>query len=74
MLILSSFQDLIDIMLSVDPKRRVTAAEALKHPWISVSYLSFQFPIGYVKKHNISCQNMSLKRQVKKLTTMKIVI
>ena len=50
MLILSSFQDLIDIMLSVDPKRRVTAAEALKHPWISVSYLSFQFPIGYGKK------------------------
>lgn len=36
-------QELIDLMLTVDPKRRVTAADALKHKWISVSinFLSF---------------------------------
>ena len=31
------FQDLIDSMLRVDPKKRVSSMEALKHPWIAVS-------------------------------------
>ena len=30
-------QELIDSMLTLDVKKRFTAAEALKHPWISVS-------------------------------------
>ena len=28
-------------MLTVDPKRRVTAADALKHKWISVSKFDY---------------------------------
>lgn len=25
-------------MLTINPSKRITAAEALKHPWISVSF------------------------------------
>jgi len=30
-------KDLINKMLTINPAKRITAAEALKHPWISVS-------------------------------------
>lgn len=30
-------KDLINKMLTINPSKRITAAEALKHPWISVS-------------------------------------
>jgi len=33
-------KDLITQMLEVDPSRRVTVENALKHPWIHVSYQS----------------------------------
>lgn len=32
-------KDLINKMLTINPSKRITAAEALKHPWISVSLL-----------------------------------
>uniref|UniRef100_A0AAQ4S744 calcium/calmodulin-dependent protein kinase n=1 Tax=Gasterosteus aculeatus aculeatus TaxID=481459 RepID=A0AAQ4S744_GASAC len=32
-------KDLINKMLTINPSKRITAAEALKHPWISVSVL-----------------------------------
>ncbi|VDP57772.1 unnamed protein product [Schistosoma mattheei] len=31
-------KNLINLMLTVSPARRITAAEALKHPWICVRY------------------------------------
>ena len=31
-------KSLINSMLTVNPAKRVTAAEALRHPWICVSY------------------------------------
>lgn len=31
-------KDLINKMLTINPSKRITAAEALKHPWISVSW------------------------------------
>lgn len=31
-------KDLINKMLTINPSKRITAAEALKHPWISVSF------------------------------------
>lgn len=35
-------KNLINQMLTVNPVKRITAAEALKHPWICVSfYFSF---------------------------------
>lgn len=33
-------KDLINKMLTINPAKRITASEALKHPWICVS--SFQ--------------------------------
>ncbi len=30
-------KDLINKMLTINPSKRITAAEVLKHPWISVS-------------------------------------
>ena len=30
-------KDLINKMLTINPSKRITAAEARKHPWISVS-------------------------------------
>lgn len=30
-------QDLIRKLLTVDPKRRITAAEACEHPWLSTA-------------------------------------
>lgn len=30
-------KDLINKMLTINPAKRITAAEALKHPWICVS-------------------------------------
>lgn len=35
-------KNLINQMLTVNPYKRITAAEALKHPWICVSYGSCQ--------------------------------
>uniref|UniRef100_A0A3Q3M6P1 calcium/calmodulin-dependent protein kinase n=1 Tax=Mastacembelus armatus TaxID=205130 RepID=A0A3Q3M6P1_9TELE len=35
-------KDLINKMLTINPAKRITAAEALKHPWISVSLLHTQ--------------------------------
>lgn len=32
-------KDLINKMLTINPSKRITAAEALKHPWISVSLM-----------------------------------
>lgn len=34
-------KNLINSMLTVNPAKRITAAEALKHPWICVSILRF---------------------------------
>lgn len=31
-------KDLINKMLTINPSKRITAAEALKHPWISVRF------------------------------------
>ncbi|KFQ24489.1 Calcium/calmodulin-dependent protein kinase type II subunit alpha, partial [Merops nubicus] len=33
-------KDLINKMLTINPSKRITAAEALKHPWISVSLVA----------------------------------
>lgn len=33
-------KDLINKMLTINPSKRITAAEALKHPWISVSWVA----------------------------------
>lgn len=33
-------KDLINKMLTINPSKRITAAEALKHPWISVSQVA----------------------------------
>jgi len=33
-------------MLTVNPAKRVTAAEALRHPWICVSYLLLLYITG----------------------------
>lgn len=35
-------KDLINKMLTINPSKRITAAEALKHPWISVSFYQSQ--------------------------------
>lgn len=32
-------------MLTVNPYKRITAAEALKHPWICVSIVEFFFAV-----------------------------
>ncbi|VDL94563.1 unnamed protein product [Schistocephalus solidus] len=37
-------KDLINQMLTMNPSKRITAAEALKHQWIFVSCLNFSFP------------------------------
>uniref|UniRef100_A0A672QMQ9 Protein kinase domain-containing protein n=1 Tax=Sinocyclocheilus grahami TaxID=75366 RepID=A0A672QMQ9_SINGR len=47
-LITPEAKDLINKMLTINPSKRITAAEVLKHPWISVSlqlklYLSKYF-------------------------------
>lgn len=34
-------KNLINSMLTVNPNKRITAGEALKHPWICVSYAAF---------------------------------
>uniref|UniRef100_A0A8C1NXX9 calcium/calmodulin-dependent protein kinase n=1 Tax=Cyprinus carpio TaxID=7962 RepID=A0A8C1NXX9_CYPCA len=34
-------KDLINKMLTINPSKRITAAEALKHPWISLIYYCF---------------------------------
>lgn len=33
-------KDLINKMLTINPSKRITAAEALKHPWICVCVLT----------------------------------
>lgn len=33
-------KNLINQMLTVNPYKRITAAEALKHPWICVSFIN----------------------------------
>ena len=37
---------LIDGMLTMDPDKRVTAEEALKNPWVVVSYLSLSLSLS----------------------------
>lgn len=39
-------KDLINKMLTINPSKRITAAEALKHPWISVSRGQMQRDVG----------------------------
>uniref|UniRef100_A0A8C1CPS0 calcium/calmodulin-dependent protein kinase n=1 Tax=Cyprinus carpio carpio TaxID=630221 RepID=A0A8C1CPS0_CYPCA len=42
-------KDLINKMLTINPSKRITAAEALKHPWISVSsQLKHQYFTTYI--------------------------
>lgn len=41
-------KDLINKMLNVNQNHRITAQEALKHPWISVSVPSNNFGILYI--------------------------
>lgn len=36
-----SAKDLVSALLQVDPKKRMTAEQALKHPWISVRLLAY---------------------------------
>lgn len=36
-------KNLINQMLTVNPAKRVTASDALKHPWICVSTLDYLF-------------------------------
>jgi serine/threonine protein kinase len=36
-------KNLINQMLTVNPAKRITAAEALKHPWICVIHLDLSF-------------------------------
>lgn len=39
-------KNLINQMLTVNPYKRITAAEALKHPWICVSFDAKQIVFG----------------------------
>ena len=42
-------KDLINKMLTINPAKRITASEALKHPWICVSDSSPKTPRAKIK-------------------------
>jgi serine/threonine protein kinase len=42
-------KDLINKMLTINPAKRITASEALKHPWICVSDRAPKTPRAEVK-------------------------
>lgn len=46
-------KDLINKMLTINPSKRITAAEALKHPWISVSVRPGRAGIEKMSKRGI---------------------
>lgn len=43
-------KNLINQMLTVNPTKRITASEALKHPWICVWRIYFFFLLKFIKK------------------------
>ncbi|KFQ77459.1 Calcium/calmodulin-dependent protein kinase type II subunit alpha, partial [Phaethon lepturus] len=45
-------KDLINKMLTINPSKRITAAEALKHPWISVTSRAF-LPRGWGERQGL---------------------
>ncbi|CAN0321987.1 unnamed protein product, partial [Hapterophycus canaliculatus] len=55
-------QDLVRRLLTVDPKTRLTAAEACEHPWLST-------PREKIAKHNLeaSLENLKIFNAVRKL-------
>jgi calcium/calmodulin-dependent protein kinase (CaM kinase) II len=42
-------KNLINLMLTVNPNKRITAADALKHPWICVSNVPQFFIISLLQ-------------------------
>jgi len=44
---------LIDSMLNINPSRRISAADALKHPWICVSYQNKLLPFDFLNYRSL---------------------
>lgn len=45
-------KDLVRVMLEVDPNKRITATEALSHPWIAVAQSTTELPNRNLKEFN----------------------
>jgi serine/threonine protein kinase len=45
-------KNLINLMLTVNPNKRITAADALKHPWICVSLSIFKLIYHFTPPSN----------------------
>uniref|UniRef100_G1TVE5 calcium/calmodulin-dependent protein kinase n=1 Tax=Oryctolagus cuniculus TaxID=9986 RepID=G1TVE5_RABIT len=52
-------KDLINKMLTINPAKRITASEALKHPWISVSSSSPKTSRGAILTTMLATRNFS---------------
>lgn len=63
-------KNLINQMLTVNPGKRITAAEALKHPWICVSTLFFSAKKNYSFElfHLCYFPEMKLQKKIMILT------
>lgn len=47
----SSSKRLIQAMLQIDPKKRISIQELCNHPWITAGFLN---PVSFVHKTNVS--------------------
>uniref|UniRef100_A0A9J7Y6N4 calcium/calmodulin-dependent protein kinase n=2 Tax=Cyprinus carpio TaxID=7962 RepID=A0A9J7Y6N4_CYPCA len=61
-------KDLINKMLTINPSKRITAAEALKHPWISVSLQLKCHFYPSIKQDISRVHNHSRKQEIIKVT------
>ncbi|OHT12709.1 CAMK family protein kinase [Tritrichomonas foetus] len=53
-LISEPLHDLLSRLLTKDPKKRITAEEALKHPWISSNIINRRYSVNMIKSLDLS--------------------